>query len=296
MKLSIVVPCYNEQESLNEFNSKIKETLNKEKISYELVMVNDGSKDDTLKVLRDLASKDKNIKVISFSRNFGKEAAMQAGLSYTKGDYVAIMDADLQHSPDTLVSMYNKLIENEDYDVVCAYKENRKDEHALKRSLVSIFYRINNRISNVKMLPGASDFRVFKKSVKDAILMLPEDNRFLKGIFSWIGFNTIYVPYTPEKRLYGTTKWSVFKLIKYSISGLVSFSTKPLRFSFILGVIMFVVGLVNLILMGNIPNRIIVLFISLIALMIGILCYYLSRIYNNILRRPNYIIKEKINL
>lgn len=295
MKLSVVVPCYNEKDSLEEFYDSLIKKMKEEKISYELVMVDDGSSDDTLNILKSLADKDKNVKVISFSRNFGKESAMLAGLEYAKGDYIAIMDADLQHTPEVLFNMYEKLISEPLYDVVCAYQENRS-ESKLKKVLISLFYRINNKLSDVKMLPGASDFRIFKKSVKDAIISLTENNRFLKGIFSWVGFNTIYVPYTPEKRLHGTSKWSIYKLIKYSVDGLISFSNKPLRIIFIIGIISFVVGLVNFLLVGNLSHRTIILFLSFVLLFIAVIALYIIKMYNTILKRPNYIIKEKINL
>ena len=295
MKLSVVVPCYNEKDSLEEFYDSLIKKMKEEKISYELVMVDDGSSDDTLNILKSLADKDKNVKVISFSRNFGKESAMLAGLEYAKGDYIAIMDADLQHTPEVLFNMYEKLISEPLYDVVCAYQENRS-ESKLKKVLISLFYRINNKLSDVKMLPGASDFRIFKKSVKDAIISLTENNRFLKGIFSWVGFNTIYVPYTPEKRLHGTSKWSIYKLIKYSVDGLISFSNKPLRIIFIIGIISFVVGLVNFLLVGNLSHRTIILFLSFVLLFIAVIVLYIIKMYNIILKRPNYIIKEKINL
>ena len=295
MKLSVVVPCYNDKDSLEEFYDSLTKKIKEEKISYELVMVDDGSSDDTLNILKSLADKDKNVKVISFSRNFGKESAMLAGLEYAKGDYIAIMDADLQHTPEVLFNMYEKLISEPLYDVVCAYQENRS-ESKLKKVLISLFYRINNKLSDVKMLPGASDFRIFKKSVKDAIISLTENNRFLKGIFSWVGFNTIYVPYTPEKRLHGTSKWSIYKLIKYSVDGLISFSNKPLRIIFIIGIISFVVGLVNFLLVGNLSHRTIILFLSFVLLFIAVIALYIIKMYNTILKRPNYIIKEKINL
>lgn len=294
MKLSVIVPCYNEGESINEFYNKLKDTLASEKISYELVMIDDGSKDDTLSYLKEIVSKDKKVKVISFSRNFGKESAMLAGLEAANGNYIAIMDADLQHDPNVLVSMYNRLIKEPTFDVVCAYKENRDDEPPLKRTLTKAFYRINNKISDVQLLPGASDFRVFKSSVKDAILLLPEKARFLKGIFSWVGFNTIYVPYTPLKRTYGTSKWSLSKLIKYSLGGIVSFSTFPIKCVFVLGILVFIIGLLNFLLLGSLANRTIILFISLIMLSLGIMSLYISRIYSNMLGRPCYIIKEKI--
>ena len=294
MKLSVVVPCYNEGESLNEFYDAVSKRLELEKITHEFIMVDDGSSDNTMDVLRNLSSKDKCVKVISFSRNFGKEAAMYAGLKACSGEYVSIMDADLQHTPDTLIMMYNKLIQNKDYDIVASYKENREDESSIKRTLTSLFYRFNNMISNVKLLPGASDFRVFKSCVRDAIISLPEEERFLKGMFSWVGFNTIYVPYTPSKRLHGNSKWSLIKLIKYSLSGIISFSTKPNKFIFILGVVTFLIGFLNFILFGSLANKTIILFLSFIMLSIGILSLYISRIYKRVLNRPCYIVKEKI--
>ncbi len=294
MKLSIIVPCYNEATGIDEFHEQITKELKKEKITYEIIFIDDGSLDDTFKKIEEVAKSDKNVKGISLSRNFGKESAMLAGLEHTNGEYVAIMDADLQHSPLMLTQMYKKLIEDQSYDVVCAYKSNRKDESSLKRTLTSIFYKVNNNVADVKLLPGASDFRVFKSSVRDAIISLPEKTRFLKGIFSWIGFNTIYVPYTPEKRLHGTSKWSIIKLIKYSLGGIISFSTMPIKSIFILGVSVFIVGLVNFLLMGNLSHRTIILFISFIMLSVGIMSLYISRIYSNILNRPNYIIKKKI--
>lgn len=294
MKLSIIVPCYDEEQSINEFYDRTVDILNNNKISYEFIMVDDGSSDGTLLALKELSAKDKNVRVISFSRNFGKESAMYAGLENVKGSYVAIMDCDMQHSPKILVEMYDKLINNPDYDVVCAYKENRNDEGTLKRFLTAVFYKTMNKISDVSLLPGAGDFRVFKSSVKDAIISLNEKTRFLKGMFSWVGFNTIYVPYTPEKRKYGNSKWSILKLIKYSLGGIVSFSTLPIKFLFVIGVLVFLVGLINFLLVGNLSHRTIILFLSLIMLSIGIISLYVSTIYSNILNRPCYIIKEKI--
>lgn len=294
MKLSIVVPCYNEGKLVNDFNAKLKEVLDNRKISYELIMIDDGSSDDTNDFLTSLAKDDKRVKVITFSRNFGKEAAMNAGLKYASGQYIAIMDADLQHDPQILLEMYDKLLAEPKYDVVCAYKQNRNDEGSIKRILTSVFYKINNRISEVKLLPGASDFRIFKRSVSDAIISLPEKNRFLKGIFSWVGFNTIYVPYMPQKRLYGSSKWSIFKLIKYSLGGIISFSTLPIKMIFIIGFFVFLVGLINFLLMGNLSHRTIILFLSFIMISLGIISLYLARIYKNSLNRPCYIIKDTL--
>lgn len=294
MKLSVIVPCYNEEQSVREFYEQTTSILKSNKISYELIMIDDGSTDNTLLKLKELNKEDSAVKVISFSKNFGKESAMYAGLQNAEGTYITIMDCDMQHSPNTLIEMYNKLINNPDYDVVCAYKENRNDEGSLKRILTALFYKVMNRISDISLLPGAGDFRVFKSSVKDAIILLPERTRFLKGIFSWVGFNTIYTPYTPEKRKYGNTKWSLVKLIKYSLGGIVSFSTLPIKSVFVLGVLTFIIGLVNFFFMGNLSHRTIILFLSVIMLSIGIISLYISRIYSNILDRPCYIVKEMI--
>lgn len=294
MELSIVVPCYNESKSVNEFYDSISSLLSLNKISYELIMVDDGSSDDTLERLKELNSKDKNVKVISFSRNFGKEAAMLAGLENSSGKYISIMDADMQHNPSTLIEMYKKLLDNKNYDVVCAYRENRKDEGTIKRTLTALFYKVINNVSEIKLLPGAGDFRVFKKCVRDAIVSMKEKTRFLKGMFSFVGFNTIYVPYIPEKRKYGTSKWSLIKLTKYSLDGIISFSTMPLTFIFIVGIIVFLIGLINFLLMGNLSFRTIILFVSFIMLSVGIIALYICKMYKNSLARPCYIIREKI--
>ena len=294
MELSIIVPCYNEDKTLEEFHNLIVNALKREKITYELIMVDDGSYDATMERLQDISKIDKNVKVISFSRNFGKESAMLAGLEHASGKYVAIMDADLQHTPEVLINMYNKLTENKEYDVVAAYKSSRGEEPALKRTLTALFYRVNNVLSDVKLLPGASDFRVFKASVKDAIISLKEKTRFLKGIFSWVGFNTIYVPYIPEKRLYGSSKWSLVKLLKYSLGGIISFSTKPIKSVFVIGVVTFLICFLNFILMGNLSHRTIILLIGVLILCVGIMALYISRIYSNLLSRPCYIIKKTI--
>lgn len=294
MEISVVVPCYNEAPTILEFHKLLTESLKKETLTYELIMVDDGSEDDTMEKLRSITKKDKSVKVISFSRNFGKEAAMLAGLKHCNGKYVAIMDADLQHTPEVLLKMYDKLIKNPEYDVVASYKESRYDEKTIKRTLISLFYRINNFVSDVKLLPGASDFRIFKSAVKDAIVSLPEKTRFLKGIFAWVGFNTIYMPYTPSKREYGSSKWSIFKLIKYSLGGIISFSTKPIKGVFVIGLLCFMICLINFILMGYLSSRTIILLIGIVLLCLGVISLYISRIYSNLLGRPCYIIREKI--
>lgn len=294
MQLSIIVPCYNEGANIEDFYNMTTNFLVEEKMKYELIMVDDGSSDNTMVKLKELSCKDRNVKVIGFSRNFGKEAAMLAGLKEASGEYVAIMDADMQHTVEDMFMLYNKLLDNKDYDVVCAYRQDRNDETSIKRTFTSIFYKLNNTVSYVKLLPGASDFRVFRASVKDAIISLPENNRFLKGIFSWIGFNTIYVPYTPKQRLNGTTNWSPFKLIKYSINGIISFSTKPLKFVSISFVLLFGIALLNFLLMGKLSDRTILLYLGILMLNLAIICLYLIKMYTKSLNRPIYIIKTRL--
>lgn len=292
MDLSIIVPCYNEEACIDAFYEELKNTLKGKKISYEVIMVDDGSTDDTSKKVKEIIKNDKKIKLISFSRNFGKESAMHAGLSLATGQNFAIIDADLQQQPSVMLQMYDKLIDNPEYDVIAAYRESRNGEPALKVTLTSIFYKVINRISEIKVLPGSSDFRVFKKSVRDAMLMIKETNRFSKGIFSWIGFNTIYMPYTPDKRFAGVSRWSLISLIKYALGGIISFSNWPIKSLFLVGIVVFLIGLINFILMGNLGARTIILFISIAILMLGIISLYVSRIHDNVLKRPLYIIKE----
>lgn len=292
MDLSIIVPCYNEEACIDAFYEELKNTLKGKKISYEVIIVDDGSTDDTSKKVKEIIKNDKKIKLISFSRNFGKESAMHAGLSLATGQNFAIIDADLQQQPSVMLQMYDKLIDNPEYDVIAAYRESRNGEPALKVTLTSIFYKVINRISEIKVLPGSSDFRVFRKSVRDAMLMIKETNRFSKGIFSWIGFNTIYMPYTPDKRFAGVSRWSLISLIKYALGGIISFSNWPIKSLFLVGIVVFLIGLINFILMGNLGARTIILFISIAILMLGIISLYVSRIHDNVLKRPLYIIKE----
>lgn len=294
MKLSVIVPCYNEYKSLNELHSRLIKRFNKEKISYEIIMIDDGSTDDTLSTIKSIIEIDSNVKLVSFSRNFGKEAAMLAGLRKATGEYTIFVDADLQQTEDTIMEMYNKLIENPSFDIVSAYNEDNNNSNKLKKVLTSIFYKIINTISEVKLLPGASDFRIFKSNVREALISLPEKNRFTKGIFSWIGFNTIYIPYKPNKREHGTTKWSIHKLVKYALDGIVAFSALPINVIFILSVFLFLVMLLNFIVMGNLGFRSVLLLLGFIVLSIGILGLYILRMYANSLNRPYYIIKEEI--
>jgi glycosyltransferase involved in cell wall biosynthesis len=229
IKLSLIIPCYNEEENISFFYQEIKNTFNGKKINLELIFINDGSSDNTLNELRKLTDyKDFEIKIINFSRNFGKEAGMYAGFSNVTGDFVSIIDADLQQSPRLVLDMLDILLKNECYDVVAAYQKERKDSF-FKKHFSNLFYKIINKISDVKFKNGASDFRLLRKCVVDSILEVREYYRFSKGIFSWVGYNTYYMEYKPKERINGTTKWSLGNLFKYAFDGIVSYTTFPIK-------------------------------------------------------------------
>ena len=305
-KVSVIVPCYNEEENILDFYNTISKTLVKSKKKYEIIFVNDGSRDKTKDVLKTLKSKDNiNLKVLTFSRNFGKEAAMYAGLKESTGDYVSIIDADLQQDPEYLLEMEKVLDEKEDYDSVALFQDKRNESKVLK-FFKKAFYKIMNSISEVDFISGASDFRMFKRNMVNAIVEISEKNRFSKGIFSWVGFNTYYLPYKANKRNKGESKWSFWSLFKYAISGIVSFSTAPLTFSTILGVIMSFISMIYLIfvifqklLFGiAIPGYptivVLILLLGGIQLLsIGIIGEYLARTYIETKNRPIYILKDK---
>ena len=301
MKLSLVVPCYNEEENVNVFYDNIKQNYNKD-LDYELIFIDDGSKDETLEKLKELAKLDKkHVKTISFSRNFGKEAAILAGLKTARGDYVGIIDADMQQDPKIMLEMLDILEKDTYYDSVAAYQKERKENKVIsffKRN----FYEIMNSTSSFEIKQGASDFRLFRRAVVDSILLLEEDNRFSKGIFSWVGFHTYYLPYVPNKREHGSTKFNFVKLLTYGVGGIVSFSIKPLKASIIIGMIFSVLFLISFIAFVITTNVIIglcalILFISTIQFLImGVICEYLSQIHIQSKNRPIYIIKEKINI
>ena len=305
-KVSVIIPCYNEEENIIDFYNTISKVLIKSNKEYELIFVDDGSRDKTKELLKKLKSK-KNIiiKSLILSRNFGKEAAMYAGLKESSGQYVAIIDADLQQDPEYLLEMENILDEKEDYDSVALFQDKRNEARSLK-FFKKAFYKIMNSISEVDFISGASDFRMFRRNMVDAIVDISEKNRFSKGIFSWVGFNTYYLPYEAKKRNKGTSKWSFWKLFKYAISGIVSFSTAPLTISTILGVLMSFISMLYLIfvvfqklLFGiAIPGypTIIVLILLLGGiqlLSLGIIGEYLARTYIETKNRPIYILKDK---
>ena len=306
-KISIIVPCYNEQQSLPLFYKEIKAVFDRLKYDYELLFINDGSKDDTLAVMRDLAKKDKNITYVSLSRNFGKEAAMYAGFCNAKGDYVAVMDADMQDPPSLLPEMIG-ILEKGEYDSVATRRVSRDGEPKIRSWFARIFYKLINKISDADIVDGARDFRLMKREMVDAIVAMGEYNRFSKGIFGWIGFKTYWLPYKNVERVAGETKWSFWKLFKYSIDGIVSFSQVPLSIASLFGVIM--TGFSFLFLAFIIIRKLIfgdpvAGWASLICTMLlvggimlfclGIIGQYIAKIYMECKHRPHYIVSETNN-
>ncbi len=302
--VDLVVPCYNEQEVLatfyNETNACVSEITGYE---FRYIFVNDGSKDDTLSRMKALASLHSNVHYISFSRNFGKEAAIYAGLKNSSADYVIVMDADLQHPPAMIPDMIAGI--EEGYDCVAAKRSSRKGEARIRSCFSSMFYRLSNSLSDVKIEEGAVDFRIMSRQMVDAILLLSERQRFSKGIFMWVGFNTKWIPYENVERAIGTTKWSFRSLFSYAIDGLMAFSTAPLRIvcalGFFISVVAFIyicITLIQTLIFGiSVPGYVTtlcaVLFLGgIIEFSIGILGEYISRIFLEVKNRPVYIIKE----
>jgi glucosyltransferase len=237
MKLSLIVPCYNEEESVNEFYLKTKNTLKNYWPDTEMIFINDGSQDNTIKILKNIYNQDKpHIKIIDFSRNFGKESALLAGLRASQGEFVGIIDADMQQNPKYILKMLEFLESHDEYDSVATYQEKRKEGKILTL-FKSAFYKLMKNLTEIDIVHSASDFRVFRRNVVEAIISLPERCRFSKGIFAWVGFNTYYIPYEVEKRIYGKSKWSFWKLFIYALDGIVAFSTKPLIISAVVGLV-----------------------------------------------------------
>lgn len=304
-KISIVIPCYYEEKSLPFFYKEI-DKISKQMsyVQFEFIFVNDGSKDNKLNIIKEYSSLDSRIKYISLSRNFGKESALYAGLDNATGDYIAVMDADLQDPPQLLIEMYNILI-NEDCDCVATRRKDRKGEPPIRSFFAKCFYKIINKISNADIVDGARDFRLMKRNMVNAILQMKEYNRFSKGIFGWVGFNIKWLAYDNVERIAGETKWSFWKLFKYSIEGVVAFSTMPLLISSFVGLVLFIVSLIMICLIiirtlsfgdpvAGWPSLVcIICFVSGIQLFCtGILGQYLAKTYMEVKNRPIYIIKE----
>jgi glycosyltransferase involved in cell wall biosynthesis len=308
MLVSIIVPCYNEEAALPYFLKEIKKTeaelQNAYGCRFELIFINDGSKDNTLSVLRDFAKNDPFVRYLSFSRNFGKEAAMYAGLKHATGGFVALMDADLQHPPSMLSKMYEGLQSGE-YDCVAARRMNRNGEPPLRSFFARCFYKLINKISDTEIVDGACDFRMMTRQMVDAILSMGEYNRFSKGIFGWVGFRTKWLPYENVERVAGETKWSFWSLLLYSMQGIVGFSTVPLALASVLGVVLCIIALIMVIyiivktLMFGDPVSgwpslaCMVMFMGGIQLFcIGILGQYLAKTYLETKHRPIFILSE----
>ena len=305
--ISAVVPCYNEEESLPLFYAEICRVAREAgRFELELVFVDDGSSDGTLRILRQLAQSDVRVRYLSFSRNFGKESAMLAGLRAATGDYVALLDADLQDPPALLPEMLDILEdEQSEYDIVATRRADRKGEPPVRSFFARAFYRLINRISDTEIVDGARDFRLMRRRVVDCILELPEYNRFSKGIFSWVGFKTHWISYENRPRAAGNTKWSFWKLLLYSVDGIVAFSTRPLAIASLMGILMCLIAFLSLIFIivrtliwgdpvAGWPSMIcvIVLIGGLQLFCIGILGQYLSKTYLETKRRPAYLIRE----
>ena len=308
MMVSIIVPCYNEEAALPYFLEAIRKTEAEMTAAwgctFELVFVDDGSRDGTLEAPRAAAREDPGVRYLSFSRNFGKEAAMYAGLQHARGEYVAIMDADLQHPPEMLKAMYQGL-ESGAYDCVAARRESRKGEPRVRSFFARCFYKLINRISDTEIVDGACDFRMMRRRMVDAILSLGEYNRFSKGIFGWVGFRTQWLPYENVERVAGETKWSFWKLLLYSLQGIVGFSTVPLALASVLGVVLCIFSgimvayiIIKTLLFGDPVSgwpslACMVMFMGGIQLFcIGILGQYLAKTYLETKRRPIYILAE----
>ena len=304
MKLSVLIPSYNEEGNIVELNKKLIAAL--KDIDYELIYIDDGSSDKTLEKMR-LVSRNnkKNVRYISFSRNFGKEAAIYAGLKEAKGEYICIIDADLQQNPKYVVEMYEKLESNKDIDQVVMVMDNRNKENVFNRLAKKMFYKIMNLLSDVKFVDGASDFRMFNKRVKESILSISEYNRFSKGIFSWVGFNTVYMKYTVEERFSGVSKFNFKAQLKYAMTAITNYSVKPLNVSIIIGAIIgiisciyIVITILQVLLYGkDVPGYASLLIVSLFMgslqlIFIGVLGSYLGKTYMETKSRPIYLIKE----
>lgn len=308
MLLSIVVPCYNEQEALPYFYKEICRVAEEMKAShgaeFEFIFVDDGSKDKTLSIARELHKQDARVRYISFSRNFGKEAGILAGLEAAKGDYVAMMDADLQDPPALLPQMLDALLE-EDYDCAATRRTNRKGEPPIRSFFARMFYKIINRLSDADIVDGARDYRLMRRRMVDAILALPEYNRFSKGIFGWVGFKTKWLEYVNVERVAGETKWSFWKLFLYSLEGIVAFTTAPLALASLIGIIFCVLAfvmilfiIVRTLLFGDPtsgwPSLVCIIFLcsGVQLFCMGVLGQYLAKTYMEVKHRPVYIVRE----
>ena len=303
-KISVIVPCYNEEETIELYYKEMQKVMKKIKnTEFELIFINDGSSDKTLDILRGL-SKNKDVRYISFSRNFGKEAGIYAGLKYATGDYVGLMDVDLQDPPEMLIEMYNVLEEGE-YDCVATRRVSREGEPPIRSFFARLYYKIINKISKTEIVDGARDFRLMTRQMVDSILEVTEYNRFSKGIFSWVGYKTKWLEYKNIERAAGTSKWSFWKLFLYSLDSITAFSTVPLSIAAIFGILFCLVAFVIIIFIivrtlifgdptSGWPSMACIMFLigGVQLLCTGIIGQYLSKTYLEVKNRPVYIVKE----
>lgn len=304
--ISIIIPCFNEEEAIPVFYEEMNKIVNEMKeVDFEFVFIDDGSKDKTLSILKELNKKDKKVHFRSFSRNFGKEAGMLAGLEYVKGDYVTFMDVDLQDPPYMIKEMY-KTLKEEDYDCVALYTESHKGYNFIRKSLTNMWYRLINKVAKSKQKPGARDFRLMTRQMVDSILSMKEYNRYMKSMFDYVGYKTKWIAYEAPDRSIGTSKFGLRKLIKYAVEGITSTSTAPLTTSTFIGLffclvsfIAIIVIIVKTIVWGDPVSgwpslACIILFVSGVQLFfLGVLGTYLSKIFLEVKYRPVYFIKEE---
>lgn len=306
--VSVVVPCYNEEQALPYFIQEIQQVaaqMARKQVELEILLINDGSRDSTLTLLRQYAKEYQNVRYLSFSRNFGKEAAMYAGMEHARGDYVAIMDADMQDPPALLPQMYD-MLQTGDYDSVATRRVSRKGEPPIRSLFARIFYKLMRKISDADIVDGARDYRLMSRPMVDAILSMKEYNRFSKGIFGWVGFRTHWLPYENVERVAGETKWSFWKLFRYSLEGIVAFSTVPLAIASVVGLLVCLVAVAALVVVlvktlafgdpvDGWPSMVcIILFLGGIQLLtMGIMGQYLAKTYLEAKKRPIYILAEQ---
>lgn len=304
-KISIIIPCYNEEAALPFLYKELERVANKmNEQEFEFIFVNDGSRDKTLEIFKQLRENDNRVRYVSFSRNFGKEAAIYAGLKTATGDYVAMIDADLQDPPILIEEMYHTL-QTEDYDCVATRREDRKGEPPIRSFFAKQFYKLINKISDTKLVDGARDFRLMTRQMVDAILELQEYNRFSKGIFGWVGFNTKWISFENVERVAGDTKWSFWGLFFYSLEGIVAFSTRPLYIASLFGLLFFLISLVMICIIvvktliwddpvQGYPSTICIIFLigGIQLFCLGILGQYLAKMYLEVKKRPIYVVRE----
>ena len=308
MKLSLVIPCYNEQDNVELFYNTATEVFKDKGFDYELIFVNDGSRDQTMDKLRHIYEiSDENVKVVGFSRNFGKESAIYAGLKESRGEMVCLIDADMQQRPELVLDMMAVLDKDPNYDAVACYQEDRRESKILS-AFKNCFYKIINKTSEIEFKSGASDFRLLRRRVVDAVLSMSEYHRFSKGIFSWVGFNTYYMPYIVEDRANGTSKWNFAKLFKYAMDGIIAFTTTPLKIATYIGftssaasIIYMIVVIIQKLAFGiKVPGyaTTVVLILLLGGLQLfctGMVGEYLARTYIETKHRPIYIAREVLD-